>query len=77
MKNLGEKGQQELEISDLDDLLRKEREMEKQRKEAAPSDTEVNNNIVIFEYPWRVAVFSRPTLFLPFYTDQHSSRYCF
>ena len=29
-------------IGDLDDLLRREREMEKKRKESAPTDTEVH-----------------------------------
>ena len=44
MKKLDEESQQEVEISDLDDLLRKERAMEKQRRETALSDVEVNNN---------------------------------
>ena len=31
-------------IGDLDDLLRREREMEKKRKESAPTDTEVHTS---------------------------------
>ena len=37
----GEKKEAEDDIGDLDDLLRREREMEKKRKESAPADSEV------------------------------------
>ena len=43
LKKLTGENEQEEEISDLDDLLRKAREMEKQRKEAAPSEAEVSH----------------------------------
>ena len=37
----GEEKEEEEDIGDLDDLLRREREMEKKRKESAPANTEV------------------------------------